>query len=257
MKKLIAFDLDGTLAPSKSLLDPIMADLLNRLLERFEILIISGGKYELFQRQVLTQITKEPRLLKKLHLMPTSGTRYYTFDEANGDWKLNYAEDFTPEQKQKIIKALEEGLEESGYKQEKTYGETIEDRDSQITLSILGQEIVAELGEEGLRMKEEWDPDNSKKLAIRALVAPKIPEFEVRAAGVTSIDITLPGVDKAYGMNRLMEATGIDKSDILFFGDKVVEGGNDLPVQEMGVDTIAIHNWHNTAQVLNGILHVL
>jgi HAD superfamily hydrolase (TIGR01484 family) len=84
-----------------------------------------------------------------------------------------------------------------------------------------------------------------------------IPEFEVRAAGVTSIDVTLPGIDKAYGMNKLMEATGISKSDILFFGDKVVEGGNDLPVQEMGVDTIAIHNWRNTAQVLNGILHVL
>jgi phosphomannomutase len=184
MKKLIGFDLDGTLAPSKSMLDPKMADILNRLLEHFEVLVISGGKYELFQRQVLTQITHEPRLLNKLHLMPTSGTRYYTFDEAANDWKLNYAEDFTPEQKQKIIKALAEGLEESGYKEEKTYGETIEDRDSQITLSILGQEIVAELGEEGLRMKEEWDPDNAKKLAIRALVAPKIPEFEVRAAGV-------------------------------------------------------------------------
>jgi phosphomannomutase len=257
MKKLIGFDLDGTLAPSKSMLDPKMADILNRLLEHFEVLVISGGKYELFQRQVLTQITHEPRLLNKLHLMPTSGTRYYTFDEAANDWKLNYAEDFTPEQKQKIIKALAEGLEESGYKEEKTYGETIEDRDSQITLSILGQEIVAELGEEGLRMKEEWDPDNAKKLAIRALVAPKIPEFEVRAAGVTSIDVTLPGVDKAYGMNKLMEATGLEKGDILYFGDKVIEGGNDLPVQEMGIDTIAIHNWQNTAQVLNGILHVL
>jgi phosphomannomutase len=239
------------------MLDPKMADILNRLLEHFEVLVISGGKYELFQRQVLTQITHEPRLLNKLHLMPTSGTRYYTFDEAASEWKLNYAEDFTPEQKQKIIKALAEGLEESGYKEVKTYGETIEDRDSQITLSILGQEIVAELGEEGLRMKEEWDPDNAKKLAIRALVAPKIPEFEVRAAGVTSIDVTLPGVDKAYGMNKLMKATGLEKGDILYFGDKVIEGGNDLPVQEMGIDTIAIHNWQNTAQVLNGILHVL
>jgi HAD superfamily hydrolase (TIGR01484 family) len=257
MKKLIAFDLDGTLAPSKSLLDPEMAKILNQLLEHFEVLIISGGKYELFQRQVLTQITDEPRFLKKLHLMPTSGTRYYTFDEMSKDWNLNYAEDFTPEQKQKIINALTEGFEKSGFKPEKSYGEFIEDRDSQITLSVLGQEIVAQLGEEGLRMKEEWDPDNAKKLAICKLVQPMIPEFEVRAAGVTSIDVTLPGIDKAYGMNKLMEATGISKSDILFFGDKVVEGGNDLPVQEMGVDTIAIHNWRNTAQVLNGILHVL
>jgi HAD superfamily hydrolase (TIGR01484 family) len=257
MKKLIAFDLDGTLAPSKSLLDPTMADLLNQLLEHFEVLIISGGKYELFQRQVLTQITQDPGLLKKLHLMPTSGTRYYTYDEALNDWHLNYAEDFSPEQKQKIIAALTEGFEKSGFKPEKAYGEFIEDRDSQITLSVMGQEIVAQLGEEGLKLKEEWDKDNAKKLAICKIVQPLIPEFEVRAAGVTSIDVTLPGVDKAYGMKKLMEATGIAKEDILFFGDKVVEGGNDLPVYEMGVDTIAIHNWQNTAQVLNGILHVL
>lgn len=257
VKKLLAFDLDGTLAPSKSMMDPRMVDIINKLLEHFQVLIISGGKYELFQRQVLSQITKDPMLLKKLHLMPTSGTRYYTYDEAAGDWHLNYANDFTPEQKQQIISALEEGFAESGFKPEKSYGEFIEDRESQITLSVLGQEIVAELGEEGLRMKEEWDPDNAKKLAICKLVAPKIPDFEVRAAGVTSIDVTMPGVDKAYGMNKLMGATGLEMGDILYFGDKVVEGGNDLPVYEMGIDTIPIHDWHNTAQVLNGILHVI
>src|SRR5690606_20442988 len=113
-------------------------------------------------RQFLTQITTEPDSLERLHLMPTSGTRYYRFQ--NDEWKQQYAEDFTPAQKKKIIRALEEGLEESGYKEEKTYGDTIEDRDSQITLSILGQEIVAELGDEGVEIKEEWDPEGIKKI---------------------------------------------------------------------------------------------
>ncbi len=202
MKKLIAFDLDGTLAPSKSTLPARMAELFNQLLENYQVCIISGGKYELFQRQVLTQITQDPELLTKLHLMPTSGTRYYTFEASSADWKLNYAEDFTPDQKTQIINALQEGLNESGYADLKTYGETIEDRDSQITLSILGQEIVAELGEEGVRIKEVWDPDGTRKLTIRDNIAPKIPDFEVRAAGATSIDVTKPGVDKAYGMHK-------------------------------------------------------
>lgn len=254
-KKLIAFDLDGTLAPSKSTLPPRMADLMNRLLEKFEVCIISGGKYELFQRQVLTQITAEPKLLVKLHLMPTSGTRYYTYDEETNDWKLNYAEDFTPEDKKQIIQALAEGLEESGYKADKTYGETIEDRDSQITLSILGQEIVAELGDEGVRIKEDWDPDGTKKLRIRDLIAPKIPNFEVRAAGATSIDVTKPGIDKAYGMKRLMEATGYEKSDILFFGDKIIEGGNDYAVLQAGIDTVSVRNWEDTANEIEVLLN--
>lgn len=254
MKKLIAFDLDGTLAPSKSHFNPRMINLFDRLLEKYQVCVISGGKYELFQRQFLTQITKETHNLERLHLMPTSGTRYYKFK--NGAWELQYAEDFTPEQKKKIIKALDEGLDESGYRADKTYGETIEDRDSQITLSILGQEIVAELGEEGVRIKEEWDPDGTKKLKIRDIVALKIPEFSVRAAGATSIDITLPGVDKAYGMNKLMSETGIKKEEILYMGDKIIPGGNDYAVEEMGIDCISVRTWEDTAYAVEGIVNV-
>jgi phosphomannomutase len=254
MKKLIAFDLDGTLAPSKSHFHERMVNMFDRLLEKYQVCVISGGKYELFQRQFLTQITEDPDLLKKLHLMPTSGTRYYKYEKDG--WVEQYAENFTEHQKQSIIKALAEGLEESGYKSDKTYGETIEDRDSQITLSILGQEIVAELGEEGVRIKEEWDPDGTKKLKIRDIVAPKIPEFEVRAAGATSIDVTRPGIDKAYGMKKLMEATGLTKEDILFLGDKIIPGGNDYAVEQMGIDCIAVRNWQDTAYAIEGIVKV-
>lgn len=254
MKKLIAFDLDGTLAPSKSHFDPRMVALFNRLLAKYHVCVISGGKYELFQRQFLTQITTEPDSLERLHLMPTSGTRYYRFQ--NNEWKQQYAEDFTPAQKKKIIRALEEGLEESGYKADKTYGELIEDRDSQITLSILGQEIVAELGDEGVQIKESWDPDGKKKLKIRDIVAPKIPEFNVRAAGATSIDVTLPGVDKAYGMEKLMDATKFKKEEILFMGDKIIPGGNDYAVEEMGIDCISVRNWEDTSYAIEGILGV-
>lgn len=254
MKKLIAFDLDGTLAPSKSHFAPRMVSVFNRLLENYQVCVISGGKYELFQRQFLTQITTDPQLLTKLHLMPTSGTRYYRFE--NSRWVEKYAENFAPEDKQKIIRALEEGLVESGYKETKTYGETVEDRDSQITLSILGQEIVAELGDEGVRIKEEWDPDGSKKMKIRDIVAPKIPDFEVRAAGATSIDVTKPGIDKGYGMKKLMEATGLTKQDILFMGDRIVPGGNDYAVEEMGIDCIAVRGWQDTAYAIEGIVKV-
>lgn len=254
MKKLIAFDLDGTLAPSKSHFHPRMVALFDKLLAQYHVCVISGGKYELFQRQFLTQITTEENSLKRLHLMPTSGTRYYRYE--NGEWVQQYAEDFTPAQKKKIITALEEGLEESGYKVNKTYGDTIEDRDSQITLSIMGQEVVAELGDEGLRLKEEWDPDGSKKLQIRDIVQAKIPEFSVRAAGATSIDVTKPGVDKAYGMEKLMAATDFTKDDILFMGDKIVPGGNDYAVEEMGIDCISVRNWQDTAYAIEGIVSV-
>lgn len=253
-KKLIAFDLDGTLAPSKSHFHPRMVGLFDRLLEKYQVCVISGGKYDLFRQQFLTQITAEKHLLKNLHLMPTSGTRYYRFED--DDWVEKYAENFTEDEKKRIIKALEEGVEESGFKVDKTYGETIEDRDSQITLSILGQDIVAELGDEGVKIKEAWDPDAKKKHIIRDIVSPKIPEFEVRAAGSTSIDVTKPGIDKAYGMKKLMEATGLEKKDILFMGDRIEPGGNDYAVEQFGIDCIPVRNWQDTSYAIEGIIKV-
>lgn len=254
MKKLIAFDLDGTLAPSKSHFDERMVNMFDRLLEKYQVCVISGGKYELFQQQFLTQITADPDLLGRLHLMPTSGTRYYRFE--NGKWVEKYAENIPEKDKERIKRALEESLDEAGFREEKIHGELIEDRESQLSLSIYGQDIVAELGEEGLRIKEEWDPDASKKLRLRDIIAPKIPDYEVRAAGSTTIDVTRPGIDKAYGMEKLMEATGLKKEEILFFGDRIVPGGNDYAVEQMGIDCIAVRSWEDTAYAIEGIVKV-
>jgi len=257
MKKLIAFDLDGTLAPSKSFLPDKMADVLSHLLDHFQVCVISGGKFGQFETQLLHGLHASGPQLQKLHLMPTCGTQYYTYDLASESWRAVYAENFTEAEKAKIITALNEGIATLGYREEKTYGEIIEDRGSQITFSALGQDVVTELGEEGIKLKEAWDPDDSKKNTIRDYVAERIPEFEVRVGGGTSIDITKPGIDKAYGMRKLIEVLQISKDDILFMGDRIQPGGNDYPVKEMGIDCLEVSDWHNTAQILTGILHVL
>jgi HAD superfamily hydrolase (TIGR01484 family) len=257
MKKLIAFDLDGTLAPSKSALPDEMAVILPKLLDIFEVCVISGGKYGQFEKQLLNGLHATPAQLQKLHLMPTCGTQYYRYSPDKNEWERLYAELLTTPEKQKISAALQKGFEDLGYAAKKAYGEIIEDRESQITYSVLGQDIVEQLGEEGLRLKHEWDPDNHKKQEVRDYVAPLIPEFEVRVGGVTSIDVTKPGIDKAYGMQKLMNELKLDKEDILFIGDRIQPGGNDYPVKEFGIDCIQISDWKNTAQVLSGILHVL
>ena len=255
MKKLIAFDLDGTLAPSKSHFSERMVDLFNKLLENFDVCVISGGKFEQFQKQFVSQITKDPALLARLHLLPTTGTRYYRFQD--GEWKVQYAEDFTEEQSQAIITALEEGWAEAGEPIEKTYGPTIENRLSQITLSPLGQDVVAELGDEGVAIKETWDPDMKKRLKVVEVVAKKIPDFNVKVGGLTSIDVTIPGVDKAYGMRKLMEQNGFTMEDILFMGDKIIPGGNDYPVKEMGIDCIDVDRVEDTEYAIEGIVKAL
>jgi hypothetical protein len=257
MKKVLAFDLDGTLAPSKSAVPDRIAELLGELLKTFHVCVISGGKFEQFNNQLLSNLKADQDELSKLHIMPTCGTRYYLYSLPSKSWDKVYAEDFSTDQKAKIIKTLQSVIHDLGLDKVKVYGEQIEDRGSQISWSALGQDIVDVLGEEGVRQKEAWDPDNSKKLKIRDMVAPLLPEFEVRAGGTTTIDITKKGIDKAYGMQKLIEQLGLSKEDVLFFGDKLQEGGNDYPVKAMGIDSLEVSDWQDTALALEAILHVV
>ncbi len=256
MKKVIAFDLDGTLAESKSPLPDRISELLDRLLSKFEVCVMSGGKFEQFEKQLLNNLRTEPRKLEHLHLMPTCGTRYYRFDRAKKGWQQIYAEDFNEKQKQEIITAIKEVTEELGYDKAKTWGEQIEDRGSQVSWSALGQDIVDALGKEGVVMKERWDPDNQKKAKMREILARRLPDFEIRAGGATTIDITKPGIDKAYGIQRLIGELKVKKEEILFIGDRLAKGGNDYPVKAMGVDSIEISHWQETAVAIETILHM-
>lgn len=253
-KKVIAFDLDGTLAPSKSPLPDRMGEALDRLLDEYHVCVISGGKFGQFEKQLLNNLQADPARLERLHLMPTCGTRYMRYDAAKKEWETVYAEDFTEAEKETIKAALAETVEQLGYVEKKTYGETLEDRGSQVTWSALGQDIVDHLGAEGVRLKEDWDADNNKKNHIRDEAAKLLPNFEVRVGGVTSIDVTKPGIDKAYGMRKLMDILEIGKNDILFIGDRVQPGGNDYPVKQYGIDTLEIKKWEETAAAVEAIV---
>jgi phosphomannomutase len=127
--------------------------------------------------------------------------------------------------------------------------EQIEDRGSQVTFSALGQEAP-------VASKGAWDPDDAKKRKLRDYVANELPEFEVRIGGSTSIDVTKRGIDKAYGIKKLIGLLDVKKEDILFVGDRLQEGGNDHPVEAMGVDCLNVSGWRETALVIETILEV-
>lgn len=251
MKKLIAFDLDDTLAVTKSPIADRMSELLGQLLNHFDVCIISGGKFEQFKTQVIDRLHASPDQLTRMHLMPTCGTRYYRYDVTKSDWALQYAEDLTEDEKASITKVLEETTKAAGLWPEKPFGDVIEDRGSQVSISFLGQQAPPEA-------KYEWaEKYADKRLEVRAAAAEKLPEFEFRAGGSTTIDVTRIGIDKAYGMHKLMEALEFSKDDILFMGDKLQEGGNDYPVKAMGIDSLEVDRWEDTAVALTAILHVI
>jgi phosphomannomutase len=250
MKKVLAFDLDDTLAITKSPISDEMSEMLGKILEEFDVCIISGGKFEQFKTQVVDRLHIEAHKLNRLHLMPTCGTRYYRYDELGSEWQQQYAEDLTDQQKKQIISVLEASAKELGLWEAQPAGDIIEDRGSQITFSALGQKATPE-------DKYAWDSDGTKKAALRDLASQSLPGLEVRAGGSTSIDVTREGIDKAYGMQKLIDAIDISKDDILFFGDRLQEGGNDYPVKAMGIDCLDVSRWEDTVNRLETILAVI
>lgn len=246
LPRLVAFDLDDTLAPSKSPLPEPMAVALRALLDVVPVCLISGAQIGQFRDQVLLHLGASHDELSRLHIMPTCGTRYYTYAVSGPGtstlegWDLVYANDLSPEQVEQGFAVAEREARRLGLWEEETWGPILEDRGSQITYSALGQDAP-------LDAKRAWDPTGEKKGRLRDAVAPHLPDLEVRSGGSTSIDITIKGVDKAYGMRHLAEATGISLKDMLFIGDRLDPEGNDYPVKALGVPCHAVTGWEDTA----------
>lgn len=246
MKQLIVFDLDGTLAESKAAIDAEMATLLTALLATVKVAVISGGDLPQFESQFLAHFPANPHL-GDLSLLPTCGTRFFQYKDG---WHKLYSEDLTDAQKQKIIAAMNSAVASSGFQAQRTWGEAIEDRESQITYSALGQQAP-------LDEKKQWDPDFSKRTKIKAILDVLLPEFSVRLGGTTSIDVTLPGIDKAYGIRKLRDILGIPIPDMIYVGDALFPGGNDYPARETGAVCIQVRDPNETKRVIEAIIACL
>lgn len=246
MRKLIAFDLDGTLAESKSALDTEMSTLLGELLRVVRVAVISGGGWPQFEKQLLSGLPHDGRL-DNLSLLPTCGTKF--FRHADG-WRPLYSEDLTEGERASIKASLADAVAQSGFATTQTWGATIEDRGSQITFSALGQEApIAE--------KKRWDPDFSKRRAITAVLDTRLPNYSVRMGGTTSIDVTRRGIDKAYGIEKLRDTIGVAMDEMIFIGDALFPGGNDHPARRTGVTCIQVRDPDETKRVIEAIVACL
>ena len=158
MKKIICFDLDGTLAPSKERLDDEMVDLVDQLLEKYYMSVITWWWPDRFQRQIFDYITTDENLLNKFIACPNCGTKMLRYE--NGQRNKLYSLDFTPEEKKKILDSMNEVMDLLNLRPEKTRWDIVEDRWSQITFSALWQNAP-------LQEKQFWDPDFKKRNVIK------------------------------------------------------------------------------------------
>jgi HAD superfamily hydrolase (TIGR01484 family) len=243
MKKIIVFDLDGTLAPGKQSIDAIMGHLLADLLMRCSVAVISGGDWPQFEKHLVNNLPTSS-VLTRLFLLPTSGTKLYRYESG---WKMIYADSLQAGEREAVLAALENALAKTDFRDQKGSGEVIEDRGSQITFSGLGQQAPADA-------KAAWDPAARKRSKLKADLDKLLPDFAIRIDGDTSIDIMRLGVDKASAMKRLSKFSGIERHDMPFVGGALYSGGNDASVRDAGYATIAVKNIEQTKLVIETII---
>lgn len=252
-KELIVFDMDGTLTPSKAPMRKDMARLLSRLLEEKRVAVIGGGSYKQFKHQFVAEAHFPKRLLGRLFLFPVSGTAFYKHHEG---WEKVYARDFSPAQKKKIFSAFQNAFRKINYVYpDKVYGKIIEDRRSQITFSAVGQDVVATLGvRRGVAVKERWNKRSDVRPRLMKALKKFIPELTVRMGGLTSIDVTKYGIDKAYGLRQIEKYLHVPIKKMLFVGDALFPGGNDYAAKRTGVQCIAVRGPEDAKAIIRKIL---
>ncbi len=244
-KKVIIFDLDGTLAESKQVLDTEMATLLSKLLQTRMVAVISGGSFTQFEKEFLASLQLLPSALENLILLPTSGGSLYKYK--NEGWHQVYEEQLSNTEIEEIIPALEAAAAKSGLEPSEHFGERIENRRDQITYSALGQQAP-------LAAKESWDPHQVKRKKIVELLKETLHGYNIRIGGTTSIDITRKGVDKAYGIRKLSDYLHIPITDMLFVGDALFPGGNDDAAHTTGIDCVAVKDVTATKKFIETLL---
>ena len=240
-KQVIIFSLNGTLAANGQPVDTETAKLLLGLLTDKNVAIVSGCGMPRFVSQLLQQFGTSPDRFSNLFLLPVSGTKLLTW---KGSWVETYSEHLSPKEKEDILVALNGTLRKIGWTQPAlSYGQIMQDRGSQITFSGLGENAPTE-------MKVAWDPTRSFRERVVAELKTKIPTYDIRIGGMTSIDFTKRGVNKGYGIRKLEELLKLQPEAMIFVGDAIFTGGNDFPIKATGVDCIPVKSAIETKELL-------
>ena len=245
--RLIGFDLDNTLANSRKPMLPDVAARFSELTRHIDVAVITGGRWELVVSQIIDVLGSQA-CKANLHLMPTSGTRYYRW--VQGAWKRVFSHDLTEDQCARASASLERRARELGMWPEHVWGERIENRGSQITLSVLGQQAP-------LEAKQAFDPDGSLKRRLAQAVAADLPDLKVHAGGYTSIDVSQQGIDKGFAVRELARLNGLPVGRMVFVGARMGEDGNDYPAAQAGAMGVAVNSPRDTIRFIDAMLERL
>lgn len=226
-KKVVISDMDNTLCDSCKPVSLEMALEIERLVkDGYTFAVIAGSKPEHILEQVCRYVDAT------IYALGNSGTNAYLWE--NKKFEYLFSNGLSEEQRTKIKSSLEELCKEFSLITLTSKEDQIQDRVTQITFSALGRNAPSKL-------KEEYDPSKEKRKRFIEYLKPRLPEFEIKIGGTTSLDITKGGNNKGEGIRKFCNRYGFKAEECLFFGDGIFVGGNDYSIIGV-VDYVQVKN---------------
>ncbi len=212
MKTIYLFDVDGTLTPARQPMVPKFENYFRRFVAEYPVYLISGSDYSKLQEQVPQDILDSCE-----GVFGCSGSQYYEDNE------LVFSKDHSFSKQ--LMHICESYVDMSEYSVRT--GTHIEKRPGMLNVSVVGRQASVEQR----RRYFEWDQaTRERKQLVDQINKSKLP-YEASAGGEISIDIVPTGWNKSVAKDEILSRQ--PGSRLVFFGDRICEGGNDLPLAEV------------------------
>ena len=247
MKTIYLFDVDGTLTPAKSGIDPAFAKRFLEWSERREVYIVSGGTFE----RILNQV-KRSILDRAQGVFACMGNAYYSnrFNESDdySAWTEVYKNNFEIKKQKDFYAELDWIVKDSPF-HIKT-GLHYEERVGMVNFSIVGRNATMEQR----KVYEEYDAKFKEREKIVDKLSKKYKSIDFVIGGAVSIDIFNKGNDKSQVIHKVLKDK-LKNHRIVFVGDRIPFPGNDhslavvLQAHENG-HTVEVESWKDTDKLL-------
>ncbi len=234
-----AFDVDGTLTPSRQRIDPNFErwfiDWIDTVQEKgHSVLLVTGSDLDKTIEQLGEHIVATVD-----YCCNCLGNRVLHKNN------LVHSYEFVPNNK--LIAFLEAELAASPYTER--YGNHIENRGSMVNFSIVGRNAVGD----ARSRYYEWDKLSCERLTIADTINQQFDTVSAQAGGETGIDIIPLGRDKRQVI------TYMENQKVFFFGDRLDDGGNDKPLADAllasgsSSEVFHVKSWQETWEMLQDI----
>lgn len=233
-KKLLVFDLDGTLSNHRTPMPEESRALLDALGKKYHLVMCGAGNVA----RVFNQMGKYP-----IDLIGNYGMMEAKVE--NGELVIT-KQIVADVDKEFFLRETNRLREKYGYTE--YAGEPIEWHPSgMVTFALIGTKAKRE-------DKHIFDPDRAKRRVMYPEVLEIFKDYTVFIGGSTSFDIVAKQYNKYDATMEYAKRHGYTKEQILFMGDDMGDGGGDSHVRLGGMDYIHVLDYTKISEMLAFLL---